>query len=174
MSKPGNFIREGDNLFRMVDLNTLIAVLHLPEKELVNVRKGQPVLMDIDALGGEKVVGEIDRIRPAIDTDTGTFRVVAKLDNSEGKLRSGMFGKVEVVFDVHYNTLILARQAVITQDNRSHVFVAQDGKAIQTPVKLGFEHDGMVEVIEGLGDAAQVITTGQQILKTRNQSRSGD
>ncbi len=163
--KTGNLIRDNDLLFKIVDLTSLKAVLHLPENELANVKKGQNILLNIDALDNKIITGKIERIRPSIDTDTGTFKVVAELNNENNFLKSGMFGKVEVVFDVHLNSLILEQQAVITQDNRSHVFVVKDNKAIQTPVTLGFRYNGLVEVIDGLSDADLVITTGQQIIK---------
>ena len=163
--KTGNLIRENDMLFKIIDPQSLKAVLHLPEKELNNVKKGQSVLLSVDALDNKVIVGHIERIRPAIDTDTGTFKVVAQLDNSENQLKSGMFGKVEVVFDIHPNSLLLEQQALITQDNRSHVFVVRENKAIQTPVEIGFRHNGIVEITSGLSESDQVITTGQQILK---------
>ncbi len=165
MVKPGNLIRENDMLFKIVDLSSLKAVLHLPEKELSNVKKQQTILLSIDALNNQIVNGQIERIRPSIDSDTGTFKVVANLDNDDNYLKSGMFGKVEVVFDTHKNSLILQQDAIITQDNRSHVFVVKDNKAMQTPVTLGFRHHGQVEIIDGLSESDQVITTGQQILK---------
>lgn len=163
--KTGNLIRENDLLFKIVDLSSLIAVLHLPEKEMANIKKGQDILLNIDALDNQIIVGKIERIRPSIDTDTGTFKVVAAINNDNSFLKSGMFGKVEVVFDVHQNSLILQQQAVITQDNRSHVFVVKGDKAIQTPVIIGFRYNGFVEVLDGLAESDQVITTGQQILK---------
>jgi len=163
--KMGNFVRDSDMLFKIVDLSSLKAVLHLPEKELANIKKGQDILLNIDAVGNDIIVGKIERIRPSIDTDTGTFKVVAALNNENNFLKSGMFGKVEVVFDVHQNSLVLEQHAVITQDNRSHVFVVQDNKAIQTPVTIGFRYNGLVEVIDGLSESDQVVTTGQQILK---------
>ncbi len=165
MVKQGNLIRDNDPLFNIVDLNSLKAVLHLPEKELSHVKKDQIVLLHIDALGDQQVSGKIERIRPSIDTDTGTFKVVAQLNNDNHFLKTGMFGKVEVVFDVHRDSLIMQQQAVVTQDNRSHVFVVKDNKAIQMPVTLGFRHNGLVEIIDGLIGDEQVITTGQQILK---------
>ena len=163
--KPGNLIRDTEVLFKIVDPQSLKAVLHLPEKELRYVKKEQPVMLGVDALEGQIIKGEVERIRPSIDTQTGTFKVVASLNDREEQLRAGMFGKVEVVFDVHQNTLLLAQETVITQDNRSHVFIVKDNKAIQTPVKLGFRHDGVVEITEGLSESDQVISTGQQILK---------
>jgi membrane fusion protein (multidrug efflux system) len=163
--KQGNLIRDNTLLLKIVDLDSLIAVLHLPEKQMANVKKGQPVMLDIDAMNGKPVIGHVDRIRPSIDTDTGTFRVIAKLSNDNHFLKSGMFGKVEVVFDVHQDSLILDQSAVITQDNRSHVFVVTNGLAIQTPLTLGYRHNGLVEVLEGLTASDKVIITGQQILK---------
>ncbi len=165
MAKPGNFISNNQELFKIVDPASLKAVLYLPEKELANVQKDQLVLLTIDALDNKVVQGKIERIRPAIDTSTGTFKVVAGLENQDNLLQKGMFGKVEVVFDTHPNTLLLEQQAVITQDNRSHVFVVKDEKAIQTPVKIGFKQNGVLEIVEGLSESDQVITTGQQILK---------
>jgi membrane fusion protein (multidrug efflux system) len=163
--KQGNFINNNDRLFSIVDPTTLVAVLHLPEKELTNVSKNQKILLAMDALNSQVILGNIDRIRPLIDTSTGTFKVVATLDNPENKLQSGMFGKVEVVFDMHSDSLLLEQQAVITQDNRSHVFVVRDEKAVQTPVTIGFRHNGILEITNGLQENDQVITTGQQILK---------
>jgi membrane fusion protein (multidrug efflux system) len=165
MVKQGNFINNNDKLFSIVDPSSLVAVLHLPEKELSNVQKNQQILLAMDALNNQVILGSIDRIRPLIDKSTGTFKVVAKLDNPNNKLQSGMFGKVEVVFDMHADSLLLEQQAVITQDNRSHVFVVRDEKAIQTPVSIGFKHNGILEITDGLKENDQVITTGQQILK---------
>jgi membrane fusion protein, multidrug efflux system len=163
--KSGNLIRDNDLIFKIVDLSTLKAVLHLPEKELANIKKQQTILLNVDALGDQVIRGQVERIRPSIDSDTGTFKVVASLENKDNFLKSGMFGKVEVVFDVHQNSLILNQEAVITQDNRSHVFVATNNKAVQTPVTVGFRYNGMVEIIDGLAESDKVITTGQQILK---------
>ena len=163
--KAGNLIKNNDALFKIVDPSSLVAVMFLPEKEMANIKTGQTILLDVDALNGKVISGTVDRIRPSIDITTGTFKVVAKLDNPNFQLQNGMFGKVEVVFDMHFDSLLLEQQAVITQDNRSHVFVVKDNKAIQTPVKIGFKHNDIVEITEGLSENDQVITTGQQILK---------
>ena len=163
--KAGNLIRDHEHLFTIVDLKSLVAVLYLPEQQLANVAKKQQVMLNIDALADKTVIGEVDRIRPAIDTATGTFRVIVSVPNEHNLLKSGMFGKVEVVFDTHQNTLILPRQAVITEDNRSHVFVVEKNIALQKVVELGYEHNGWVEIVAGLNDDEQVVVTGQQIIK---------
>jgi RND family efflux transporter MFP subunit len=148
-----------------VDPASLKAVLHLPEKELAHISKGQQVLLKVDAYPDKIITGSVERIRPMIDSDTGTFKVVAGINNADESLQTGMFGRVELVYDIHTNTILLEQQTIITQDNRSHVFVVKDKIAIQTPIKIGFRQNGTVEVIDGLDDNDFVVSTGQQILK---------
>ncbi len=163
--KAGNLISNNDVLFKIVDPLSLKAVLYLPEKELSSISKGQQVFLKVDAFPEKVMHARVERIRPMIDADTGTFKVVASIDNDEGLLQKGMFGRVEIVFNTHKNALLLEQQSIITQDNRSHVFVVRDHKAIQTPIKTGFLHDGVYEVTQGLKDSDLVVSTGQQILK---------
>jgi RND family efflux transporter MFP subunit len=163
--KQGNLISNNDILFKIVDPTSLKAVLFLPEKELSNISKGQPVLLSVAAYPNKIMQGTVERIRPIIDSDTGTFRVVAGINNNDELLQAGMFGRVELIFDVHRDTLLLGRETVITQDNRSHVFIIKNDIAIQTPIKIGFSEKGLVEVLGGLEDNDMVVSTGHQILK---------
>jgi len=163
--KPGNFVRDNDKLFQIADLSKMQAPIFLPEKEMPHVKVGQRVWLGFDATGGAPRLGHIERIQPAVDTATGTFKAVAALDNPDLSLKTGMFGKVELVFDEHKNSLLLERQAIITQDNKEHVFVIRDGVAYQTPISIGFKRDGYVEVVSGLQEADEVVVTGQQLLK---------
>ena len=163
--KAGNLISNNEVLFKIIDPLSLKAVLYLPEKELSSISKGQQVFLKVDAFPEKVMHARIERIRPMIDAATGTFKVVASINNNEGLLQKGMFGRVEIVFNTHKNALLLEQQSIITQDNRSHVFVVRDHKAVQTPIKTGFLHDGVYEVTQGLKDTDLVVSTGQQILK---------
>ncbi|WP_460225067.1 efflux RND transporter periplasmic adaptor subunit [Aurantivibrio infirmus] len=163
--KTGNLIQANDKLFTVVDPNSLQAIIHLPQKELAQVAIDQPAFLSVDAFPDNIIEGKIKRIRPQIETDTGTFQVIVAINNSDSRLKAGMFGRVEIIFDVHQDTLLLTDRALITQDNRSHVFVVRDGIAVQTPVKLAIKHKDIVEVSDGLEEGDDVIISGQTILK---------
>lgn len=163
--RTGNLIQLNDELFTLVDPHSMQAVLHLPQKELSRAAVGQPALLSVDAFPGKTIPGTIDRIRPQIDTDTGTFQVIVAIDNPSGLLQSGMFGRVELIFDTRVSTLLLAGNALVTQDNRSHVFIVREGKAVQTAVELGIKHRNTVEIVSGLQEDDSVVVTGQTILK---------
>lgn len=163
--KTGNLIQANDKLFTLVDPDSLQAVIHLPQKELAQVAIGQQAFVSVDAFPSNIVQGNIKRIRPQIDTDTGTFRVIVAISNPDGILKAGMFGRVEIIFDVHQDTLLLTDRALVTQDNRSHVFVVRDGVAVQTPVVLAIKHKDIVEISSGLEEGDDIIVSGKTILK---------
>lgn len=163
--RTGNLVHLNDELFTLVDPDSMQAVLHLPQKELSRAAVGQPASLSVDAFPDSIIPGTIERIRPQIDTDTGTFQVIVAIDNPEARLKTGMFGRVELIFDTRSSTLLLTGHALVTQDNRSHVFIVREGKAVQTPVQLGIKHRDIVEVVSGLQEGDSVVVTGQTILK---------
>ncbi len=163
--KAGNLIQINSKLFQIIDPESIKAILYLPEKELSQVNKGQKLLLSVDAFSDRIIPGVVERIRPIIDTETGTFKVTAKLNNQLGLLRPGMFARAELVFEVHHDSLLISEEAIITQDNRSHVFLVKNNKALQTPITLGIRNNGMVEITKGINEFDQVIISGQQIIK---------
>lgn len=75
------------------DVSKLELRARLPERALAKLKPGDHIQLNIPALG-DKLSVPISRINPAIDARTRTMEIVAELDNSDGKLRSGMLAEV--------------------------------------------------------------------------------
>lgn len=163
--KTGNMIQTNQVLFRLTDPDSIEAVLHLPQRELSLVAPGQAVWLQMDAFPGQRMSGQVERIRPQVDVDTGTFRVTAVMDNPDRQLMAGMFGRVEIVFDTHQDVLLVNERAVISRDNQSWVFVVRDDVAVRAAVETGVRQRGVVEVLSGLRENELVVITGQQVLE---------
>ncbi|MDT8428890.1 MAG: efflux RND transporter periplasmic adaptor subunit [Pseudomonadales bacterium] len=161
----GNMVQANNVLFTLVDQDSMEAVLNLPQKELSRVAVGQAVTLQVDAWPEHNIPGQIRRVRPQVDADTGTFRVVAALDNSSRLLQAGMFGRVEIILGVRTDALLIEEQALITRDDRAFVYVVRDNVAVLTFVQPGIRQNGLVEIIAGLQAGDLVITTGQQMLE---------
>jgi membrane fusion protein (multidrug efflux system) len=160
--RVGNLVSNLEPVFRITSYDPLIAVLHVPERELSVLGKGLPVSVTVDAWPGELFQGEVTRISPVIDPDTGTFRVTAEVRDDRGKLKPGLFGRVQVLYDTHANVTVIPRNAVISEDDRNHVFVvSEDGTATRRAIQLGYEKDGLVEITAGIEAGEQVITAGK-------------
>ncbi|TLY53214.1 MAG: efflux RND transporter periplasmic adaptor subunit [Gammaproteobacteria bacterium] len=121
--KLGNLIQINQNLFRIVGMDPLQAVLNVPERQLGILKAGQKVALEADALPGHKFAGAIQRIAPVVDAASGTFRVTCEFRDASGTLKPGMFGRVEIVYDQHADALTIPRSALIEEDGETAVFV---------------------------------------------------
>ncbi|HEX6833138.1 MAG TPA: efflux RND transporter periplasmic adaptor subunit [Rudaea sp.] len=137
--KVGNLIQTNQNLFRIVSMDPLQAVLNVPERQLGILKAGQGVRLEADALSGKKFEGNILRIAPVVDPASGTFRVTCEFHDKTGQLKPGMFGRVEIVYDHRDDALTVPRSALIEEDGETAVFVVENApvKAAPADAKTG-------------------------------------
>lgn len=163
-AKVGNLIQLNASMFRIVDTSRLEATLNVPEREIGTLRAEAPVELRLDALPGQVFAGRIDRVSPVVDAGSGTFRVVCAIEPDE-RLRPGMFGRIAVVFDQRQDVLTVPRVALLEGDGEAAVYRVVDGKAVRTPVQLGYLSGELAEIRGGLAQGDAVVTTGKVALR---------
>jgi membrane fusion protein (multidrug efflux system) len=163
--KVGNMVLKNSPTFRVTGMNPLIAILHIPEKKLKSLSKNQKVTLRVDAIGNRDFQGYIKRISPVIDPTTGTVKVTVEVNCDSKKLMPGMFARVNIIHDVHQNTTLAPKEAIISEDRESLVFVLKDSIAVRQNVELGFQNTTHVEILEGLQIGDTIVTTGKASLK---------
>ncbi len=124
--KVGNMVTVNQETFRVTDFDPLLAVLHVPEKELSKLQAGFPAELMADAVPGEIFSAGILRISPVVSAETGTFKVTVGVTDKTRKLKPGMFTRVNIVQDMHENTLLLPKDAILTEDSESTVFIVKE------------------------------------------------
>lgn len=163
--KRGNMIQPGVQAFRVTKLDRLQANLHVPERDIHKLRAGHPVVLSVDAWPGKNFTGEVIRVNPVVDAQTGTVKVTAQMAPGQTELKPGMFGRVEILYDRRANAILVDRDAVLVEDAQQSVFVVDKGKARRRAIKTGYSDTRNYEVLEGLKAGEQVVTTGQSNLK---------
>ena len=163
--KLGNLIQLNQPLFKIDDFDPLEATVNVPEREMRLIAADQPVQMLVDALPDTVFIGTVGRVSPVVDAGTGTFRVVAQFKDETGRLRSGMFGRVRIIYDQRADALVGPRAALVGDDKDASVFVVAKDTVTKRKVKLGYADGGKVEVIEGLAEGERVVTLGQAALR---------
>ena len=163
--KLGNTLTPNAPAFELKRADIVEAVLNVPEKELSKLKPNQLAKVRIDALEQAEFIGYIDRVSPQIDADSGTVRVTVKLENELDLLKPGMFARVEVLFDSHENTLLVAREAIIMQRDEQRVFMVKEGLAVVQSVTTGYLMGDLIEVVDGLSEGDQVVVRGQSSLR---------
>lgn len=164
--KVGNTIRPNDPTFTVTDLDPLLAYVHVPEKEFRKIAPGQAAEVVVDALGGERFIGNIERISPTVDPQTGTFRARVEVADQSRRLKPGMFARVNIVYERRQAALQLPRAAILDADGQQSVYVVDQGKAQQRVIRTGLSNAGWIEVLDGLQGDERVVTVGQAGLKS--------
>ena len=164
--KVGNTISPNDPTFIVTNLDPLLAFVHVPEKEYRKIASGQGAEVVVDALGGQSFVGNISRISPTVDPQTGTFRARVEIPDPTRTLKPGMFARVNIVYERRQDALQLPRTAILDADGQQSVYVVADGKAQQRVIRTGLANGGWIEVLGGLQGNEKVVTVGQAGLKT--------
>ncbi|HTG33538.1 MAG TPA: efflux RND transporter periplasmic adaptor subunit [Thermoanaerobaculia bacterium] len=68
----------------------------IPERYLGELRTGQPVTARVDPYPGETFTGRIKTVGGVIDPATRTFFAEAEFANADGRLRPGLFARIDL------------------------------------------------------------------------------
>jgi len=159
--KLGQHVMAGAATFTITDTSKLIAYLRIPQVELSKISAGDTARVRVDAMPEVEFEATIARISPTIDPLNGTFKATAIIENQDGYLAPGMFGRFNVAYEKHSDALLIPAAALIEEDNESVVYVVNDGSANRRTIIVGIESDGLVEVLGGLEANEKIVITGQ-------------
>lgn len=163
--KVGNMINIDQEVFEITDFDPILAVLKVPEHEMSKIQKRQQALLQVDAIKNETFEGQVLRVSPVVDPQTGTFEVTVSIRDESKQLKPGMFGRVRIVYDTHQNALMIPKNAVIKEDGMSSVYVIKNSMAYRKNINTGYSNGDNIEVLEGLAPSDTVVTIGQSSLQ---------
>jgi membrane fusion protein (multidrug efflux system) len=167
----GQYLKAGDPIATLADVDHLRIDFRVSEVFLTQIGKDQEVSVELDALPGETFKGVVTAIDPVIDVAGRAISVRAVLPNESGKLRPGLFGRVNIVTLVRKSVVLPESTLVPQQAGGKAVFVVLgDGEKERhvelRPVEIGERLKGEVEILSGVRAGETVVTAGQ--LKIRH------
>jgi len=146
----------------LMDFSTVRVDVAVPDTEAPLVKKDLPVKVTVDELPGRNFDGTITRFAYALDESTKTMATEIEIANPDLALRPGMWANVQIDLQKKTDAQLLPAEALVTEKNKTSVFVARDGKAQKVPIKTGFDDGINVEVTGGLRPKDAVILAGKQ------------
>jgi RND family efflux transporter MFP subunit len=168
----GAAVERGTTVMRIVDHSRLWLDARVFEQDLPLVRLGERATATIAALPGRRVEGTVVFIHPHLDEATRTAMVRIEVANPTLVLRPGMYGTVEIATESAESTLLVPREAVIDTGRRQIAFVAEaGGRFVPHDLTLGSESGGVVQVLAGLAEGDEVVTSGQFLLDAESRMR---
>jgi len=135
----GDRIASSTKIFSIVNLDSLIAIVHVPEREIDKVSLDQDVIVGSDFIQGSGIEGWVKRISPVVDPNSGTFKVTVGLKADGLPLKPGMFVNVHIVTGTHENTILVPRDAIVYDGGREYIYLAsEESTATRVELDKGF------------------------------------
>jgi RND family efflux transporter MFP subunit len=120
-----------------------------------------PVEIQLADDSGYKWRGRMTFVDNAIDPSSGTIRAHAEVQNPDGFLVPGMFGRARLLGSGTYNALLVPDESIIADQTRKLLYViGKDGKVAQRVVATGPLVEGLRVIREGIAPTERVVLDG--------------
>lgn len=139
--------------------------LPVEESQIGQIKVGQGAELSVPAYPGKLFPAKVTAVAPAADPKNRSFQVKIKPEDPERQLMQGMFADVRIVTQQKEKALTVPKEAMVTHNGKSAVFVLKDGVAQLREVTVGLQTPTTVEVQGGVDPSEQVITAGHADLQ---------
>jgi len=156
----GDYVQPGTDLVNLLDLSVLKVDFRISGIHLSRVRVGQQVKLTIDAYPGRIFNGEVYVIDPQVDLNGRSLVMRARIPNSGGELRAGLFTRVELILSSNEEALMIPETALVPKGDKQFVFRVVEGKVVWSEIEKGIRQGRLVEVRSGLQAGELVVTAG--------------
>lgn len=165
----GSYVNSSMALVSLIQLRPLFIEFSVPEKYSDKITKGVSIGFQLEREGAAAShSATVYAVEPRVDEVTKTIRARA-LYNGNTALYPGSFVKVFVDLGQVSNALMVPTQCVIPTLKGQKVFLAKNGAAVETPIKIGVRSDEKIQITEGIALGDTVIVTG--LLSLKNESK---
>lgn len=160
--ESGDMVGSNATILTIENMRPVKIIVNVSESEFPKIKKGMKVNVKLDTYGDETFNGTVYLIHPTIDPATRTFKVEITVPNSDGRIHSGMFARV----DINYGTashVVVPDRAVVKQTGSGvrYVYTYENGKVTYKEVELGQRLDNRYELLSGLENNVDVVVSGQ-------------
>ena len=157
----------GMPIFVVQRINPVKIFVNVSESLYTHIKKGMTVDVELDALPEQKFEGKVSRITPMIDPQTRTFEVEVTVANGKELIKPGMYARVIMNYGTRQSVVVpdLAVVKQLGSGNRYIYVYKADGTVAYQKVELGRRMNDKYEILSGIADGDEVVTSGQVALK---------
>ena len=155
----GDYVQRGTKVASVMRNNPLRVQLTVPEQYSAEVAIGRSVSLEVDASPGQKFVGQVRYVSPALETNSRTLAVEAVVPNDSGTLKPGSFASASIEQANRSPAILTPATAVRTVAGTARVFVVTGDKVEERIVTVGQQVGDLIEITSGLKAGEKVATS---------------
>lgn len=167
----GDQVTVNQHLFDIVDFDSIVARVYVPEKELHRLKPGQVARLFAEAAGAEARAGAVDRLAPRVDPKSGTVKVTVAIPRGENLL-PGMYVTVELITEVHEDAVLVPKKALVYDADQIFVFRMKEDETVERLlIQAALQDRDNIEPAGILEAGDRVVVGGQSSLKDGSMVR---
>lgn len=156
-----NFAASGTPAFVITTGDSKSATFFVTDEVRKTIQVGQDVSVDF---AGKTYTGAVTEVGGVVDAQTGLFKIKASV-NDAADLPDGLSVQLLTTAYAQKDAILLPSDALYFEDGDAYVYVARDGKAVYTPVKVALYTADQAAVLEGVLEGDEVICTWSSTLR---------
>ncbi|MED5381307.1 MAG: efflux RND transporter periplasmic adaptor subunit [Verrucomicrobiota bacterium] len=173
--KVGDQVGSGRKIFEIIDFDSTVAIIHVPEQYLPKLRPDMEARLISNTLGDTVFGGYVKRISPIVEARAGTIKVTVGLKEL-GALRPGMWVDVELVLETKQDALLIPKKSIVYDNDQTFAYKLHTGtngvKRVKRRLVLPLNTDKVnIEPSEGFEPGEKVVIAGQSGLKENSRVR---
>ncbi len=165
--KVGQAVQPGSQAIRVVNLSNLKVKAEVAESYIAKVKQGNEVMMVFPDLDKE-IKTKLNYAGKVIDPVNRTFHVEVNVNDKTIDLHPNMVAVLKIADYQSPKAFSVPVNLVQNSGESSYIFVAEGNKdkaiAKRRTVTVGRNYNGNVEILSGLNEGDNIITTGYQDL----------
>jgi len=163
--EQGDYIKQGQPLLKIANLNTVWANFDVYENQIDMVKNGQDIAIVTNAYPNKAFKAKVDFIDPVLNARTRTVKLRAVLNNTDNMFKPGMFveGNIQGTTSNKDVVLTIPASAVLWTGERSLVYIkpnANEPVFEMRNIVLGKKLGDTYQVLEGLVSGDEIVTNG--------------
>lgn len=150
----------GTEIMTVANLKEMIVTAHMNQADVPNLKIGQQVDVQIEAVPGLKMKGTVERIAPqaTIKNNIKGFATQIRLKDLDPRVRPGMTANLNIPLQSVENAVAVPLAAVFTEQGDRYVYVKKDNGDFETrPLRIGVADYQFAEVLDGL-QAGEIVS----------------
>ncbi|MEN8175006.1 MAG: efflux RND transporter periplasmic adaptor subunit, partial [Pseudomonadota bacterium] len=147
----------------LIDNSCFYVSAPIDEVDVARVEAGLVARISLDACGDKEFSGKVRRVAPYVldlEKQARTVDVEVEFDSPEtvGTMLAGYSADVEIILDVHADTLRIPTESVVA-DDRVYVLDDSAGLLERRTIEAGIANWDFTEVLSGLREGESVVTS---------------
>jgi len=164
-ANEGNTVAANTALFSIVELDPLLAVIRITERDYPRLVVGQKARLRTDAFPDRVFTATVSRIAPIFRASSRQARVELNVPNPDYLLKPGMFARCELELERVEDATSVPELAITRRGDKTGLFLVdeQETSVSWVEVNPGIRDGSQVELIGARLDG-RVVTIGQQLI----------